>query len=228
MCLLCLLCRIIKNGKWKTPSDFEVVKYEYHDVFRSLQDSMDITIKLDPDAQLPLILTTLCDKIRELNGFHTEGIFRMSASSTAIDELKMAIYLNDYAIVTKSCHIPAGLLKDWLRGLDDSLIPRSHYQMCIQMAKNEQSITSEALEVFLSQLPEVNRLTIKYLVVFLKELLDPQNIAITKMDISNIAIVFAPTLLKSPSDVLLCFCLCVCLLFCFGIGSQFDVGQQQA
>ena len=176
---------------------FEAKKYDYQNVFHSLQDSMDITNKLAPHAKLPLMLTSLCNKVRELNGFDTEGIFRKSAMATEIDRIKTKLAANDYTIDTRDPHVAACLLKDWLRGLKDSLIPQTHYDMAISMAKKNE-IKQESLEVFLSQLPEVNRETIKYLVKFLKDLIEDKHIGNTKMNLENVAIVFAPTILKCP------------------------------
>ena len=117
--------------------------------------------------------------------------------ATEVNRLKEKLSRNVYIIDTKNPHVAACLLKDWLRGLQDSLIPQSHYDMAIQMAKRDE-IKSQSLEVFLSQLPEVNRETIKYLVVFLKDLIEDGNIGKTKMNLENVAIVFAPTILKCP------------------------------
>mmetsp|Transcript_42023 Transcript_42023/g.37242 ORF Transcript_42023/g.37242 Transcript_42023/m.37242 type:complete len:729 (-) Transcript_42023:66-2252(-) len=182
------------HGKTKK---FEAKKYDYQNVFHSLQDSMDITNKLAPHAKLPLMLTSLCNKVRELNGFDTEGIFRKSAMATEIDRIKLKLASNDYTIDSRDPHVAACLLKDWLRGLKDSLIPQTHYDMAISMAKKNE-IKQESLEVFLSQLPEVNRETIKYLVKFLKDLIEDKHIGNTKMNLENVAIVFAPTILKCP------------------------------
>eukprot|EP01083_Nonionella_stella_P063707 165550_1 len=177
--------------------EFIATKYDYQNVFHSLKDSMDITHKLAPHAKLPLPLTVCCDKVRELNGFQTEGIFRKSALATEIDRLKEKLSRNKYDIDTKDPHVAACLLKDWLRGLKDSLIPQSHYDMAIQMAKKHE-VKQESLEVFLSQLPEVNRETLKYLVRFLKDLMHQDNVPKTRMGLENVAIVFAPTILKCP------------------------------
>ena len=81
----------------------------------------------------------------------------------------------------------------------DSLIPQTHYDMAISMAKGKGGeINGESLEVFLSQLPEVNRETIKYLVAFLKDLIEEKRVAKTRMNLENVAIVFAPTIMKCP------------------------------
>ena len=117
--------------------------------------------------------------------------------ATEIERLKGRLNQDDYSLDTKSPHVAACLLKDWLRGLKDSLIPQTHYDMAIDMAKKN-TVKQESLEVFLSQLPEVNRETIKYLVKFLQELIEEKNVPKTRMNLENVAIVFAPTMLKCP------------------------------
>ena len=118
--------------------------------------------------------------------------------ATEVDRIKQKLSRNEYTIDTKDPHVAACLLKDWLRGLTDSLIPKTHYSMAIQMAKKNE-INHQSLEVFLSQLPEVNRETIKYLVAFLKDLIEEKHVPKTRMNIENVSIVFAPTILKCPS-----------------------------
>jgi len=189
-----------RRGTVQKATSFEMKKYDYQNVFHSLQDAMDITHKLRGGGQqqmVPLMVTTLCDKVRALEGFRTEGIFRKSAMATEIDRLKGQLNRDDYTLETKSPHVAACLLKDWLRGLKDSLIPQTHYDIAISMAKKNE-VRQESLEVFLSQLPEVNRETIKYLVRFLQELIAEDNVPRTRMNLENVAIVFAPTMLKCP------------------------------
>ena len=67
-----------RGNPHRNPSDFVMRQYDYQNVFHSLQDSMDITRKLRPkeNLKIPLMVTVLCDKVRQLNGFETEGIFR--------------------------------------------------------------------------------------------------------------------------------------------------------
>src|SRR5690606_7777677 len=137
-------------------------------------------------------------KIIELDGFKTEGIFRVSPSSTDIDSLRKELLNNNYNIQCDSPHIPAGMLKDWFRGLSDSLIPKTHYGFAIKHIKENKSLNNELLNIFLSQLPVVNRECIKYLVKFLKKLLDPLHENITKMNLDNVAVVFSPTILRNP------------------------------
>jgi len=69
-----------------------------------------------------------------------------------------------------------------------------------QWPKKEILKKNETLDVFLSQLPETNRESIRYFVSFIKKFLDPNVMASTKMSVDNFAIVFAPTLLRCPDD----------------------------
>jgi hypothetical protein len=185
--------------------DFVYISPDYQNAFYALEDAMAITLKLDaahkPES-VPLMMISLTRKVEELDGFRTEGIFRISAAATDLDRLRAELKRHNYKFVDtlRDPHLPAGMLKDWLRNLNDSLIPTSHYDMAISMAQKPASLTPEALEVFLSQLPIVNRETIRYLCKFLQRLIDERNQPHTKMNVENISIVFAPTILKCPHD----------------------------
>jgi len=187
------------NGKWAPPEKFTFAGFDYQNAFYSLEDAMEITKKFDPNAKVPIMLRVLCEKIISLHAFRTEGIFRISAPQTELESMRNKILQNNFEIDVRDVHVPAGMLKEWLRGFNDSLIPTTYYNACITMAK-EGNIKNETLVVFLSQLPEANRETIRYLVTFIKKFLDPEIVSITKMNIENFAIVFAPTLLRCPND----------------------------
>src|SRR5690606_3987442 len=89
---------------------------------------------------------------------------------------------------TNNVHTYAACLKDWLRNLSEPLIPEAYYQYCIEMSLNNK-LSRNHFEVFFSQLPAVNRETIKYLILFLKEIIEPQYVKVTKMDLNNIALI---------------------------------------
>ena len=188
-----------KGENEELPTYTEVQQSQPQNVFNSLQDAMDITNKLAPGSMVPLVLTTLCNKVRELNGFDEEGIFRKSAKKQEIERLKMKLSADDYEIDTSDPHVVAGLLKDWLRGLNDALIPKTYYNDAIDMAKRN-DIKHDSLEGFLSKVPGVNRESIEYLVKFLKELVKDEHVENTKMSVENVAIVFGPMVLKCPLD----------------------------
>ena len=117
------------------------------------------------------------------------------------------------------CHTAASLLKLWLRELYEPLIPDSLYEEAVQLgSKIEQSepkgrkkddkeiteknaaLAKELLENMINRLPELNRLTLMYLAKYLQLFARPDIAAVTKMDASNLATVFAPNCLKCPSN----------------------------
>lgn len=111
----------------------------------------------------------------------------------------MKLKQHDYKLDTKSPHVAACLLKDWLRGLKASLIPQTHYNVAIDMAKNNE-VKQESLDAFLWTLPRVNRETIKYLAKFLQELVEDKNVQETQMNLESVAHVFAPTMMECPHN----------------------------
>ncbi|ETO26156.1 rhoGAP domain-containing protein [Reticulomyxa filosa] len=157
---------------------------------------MAVTKEMDANATIPYIVPLLCEKVKEFNGFHTEGIFRKSASSADLRKLRNKLRMKNFTFEEQNVHIFANCLKTWLRSLEDPLIPELYYDFCVEMAK-QGKLDKGQFEVFFSQLPAVNRETLKYLVHFLRELIQPQYVKTTLMTLDNLAIVFGPTLLRS-------------------------------
>jgi len=103
----------------------------------------------------------------------------------------------NYGIINnmKDPHLPCCLLKLWLRELPESLIPgERNYLAAIGAVSVEQRV--EVLEA----IPEENRAVIERLIEFLRTLVKPEVVAKTKMDVDNLAMIFAPCFLKCPSD----------------------------
>ncbi|XP_059972204.1 rho GTPase-activating protein 39 isoform X1 [Mesoplodon densirostris] len=90
---------------------------------------------------------------------------------------------------------PASLLKLWYRELEEPLIPHEFYEQCIAHYESP-----EAAVAVVHALPRVNRLVLCYLIRFLQVFVQPANVAITKMDVSNLAMVMAPNCLRCRSD----------------------------
>jgi hypothetical protein len=82
-----------------------------------------------------------------------------------------------------------------LRELADPIIPPELYEFCIKNSEDP----VRALQV-LDIIPEQNRNVLTYLIHFLQVVGDPANQPVTRMSINNIAMVFAPNILRCPSD----------------------------
>ncbi|KAF9938867.1 hypothetical protein BGZ67_010270 [Mortierella alpina] len=146
--------------------------------------------------RVPRLMVFLKESVINLGGLKTEGIFRISGDLGAVAELRARIELGNYDITGISDpHVPCSLLRLWIRDLAEPVIPYDVYQQCIQSAQDK-----DAVAAVISALPLWHRETIIYLVSFLKTFLEPSVKEATKMNLSNLAMVFAPTLLQCSTD----------------------------
>eukprot|EP01137_Pigoraptor_chileana_P021021 Opistho-2@84196 len=160
----------------------------------TLDDIMQLQQDFDPEYPLPKVMTTLCDAVIRLGGEKAEGIFRVPGDMDAVAALKLQIEKGDYEIKSDEPHVPGSLLKLWLRELEEPLIPADLYPKCIHKQGGETDLT------VLDDLPGINREVIEYMVKFLRRIGQPENHAITKMTYDNLAMVFAPSFLRCPSE----------------------------
>lgn len=85
------------------------------------------------------------------------------------------------------------ILKRILTALDPPLIDK--YSAVVEAVRLSQfSLLTEVLK----KLDPVNKATLNYLMNFLRYLSDPAVVEKTKMDPSNVCMVFAPTMLRDP------------------------------
>ncbi|TKS74195.1 Rho GTPase-activating protein 39 [Collichthys lucidus] len=151
----------------------------------SLEEVMALQKERYPDSQLPWVQTRLSEEVLGLNGDQTEGIFRVPGDIDEVNALKLQV--DQWKIPTglEDPHIPASLLKLWYRELEEPLIPHEFYEECITHYDNPEA----AVNVVLG-LPHINKLVFG----------QPANVAITKMDVNNLAMVMAPNCLRCQSD----------------------------
>ncbi|XP_053414142.1 rho GTPase-activating protein 39 isoform X2 [Nycticebus coucang] len=172
-----------------------------------LQEVMSMQKERYPDRQLPWVQTRLSEEVLALNGDQTEGIFRLSFQPCPtvlcrvpgdIDEVNaLKLQVDQWKVPTglEDPHVPASLLKLWYRELEEPLIPHEFYEQCITHCDSP-----EAAVAVVHALPRINRMVLCYLIRFLQVFVQPANVAITKMDVSNLAMVMAPNCLRCQSD----------------------------
>ncbi|XP_072007137.1 rho GTPase-activating protein 39 isoform X1 [Engystomops pustulosus] len=181
--------------------NMEEIKHARNAVFSpsmfssSLQEIMNMQKEKYPDRQLPWVQTRLSEEVLALNGDQTEGIFRVPGDIDEVNALKLQV--DQWKIPTglEDPHVPASLLKLWYRELEEPLIPHEFYEQCITHYENPEA----AIEVVHS-LPKLNKMVLCYLIRFLQVFVQPANVAVTKMDVSNLAMVMAPNCLRCQSD----------------------------
>uniref|UniRef100_A0A914Z2R1 Rho GTPase-activating protein 39 n=1 Tax=Panagrolaimus superbus TaxID=310955 RepID=A0A914Z2R1_9BILA len=160
----------------------------------SLEELMEEQSHSNPDLKLPWIEITLIQLILENGGENTEGIFRIAADP---EQLNTAMVQLDQNIKPrlKDCHVAAVLLKQWLRQLPTPLIPDLIYPKCLVV-----STQAENACCIVDQLPAINRLVLAKLLQLLQLFCKEETVTITKMDVANLAMVFAPNILRCESD----------------------------
>jgi len=153
--------------------------------------------------QVPWILKALIGQIICGKGHLQEGILRVSGDADLSQKLKLE--LNSRAAcnppsgekiwINYDTHIVAGVLKLWLRQLDEPLIPIEIYNQCIAYVSNND--VTGLLKLVNQQMREPNRVVLQYLIAFLQIIVDEQEL--NKMTSRNIALVMAPNCLWSGS-----------------------------
>jgi len=163
----------------------------------TLEEVMDLQKDSHPTHHLPWVLTLLADKIIEFNGLEMEGIFRVPGDIDEVNALKVALDSGDHVknFGTQDPSVCASLLKEWLRDLYDPIIPESLYNQCIEYCDHPQWTPN-----VIKDLPDIHRLVVTYIIRFLQRFAEKENVPKTKMTQDNLAMVFAPNLLRCPSD----------------------------
>ena len=160
----------------------------------TLEELMEMQSHLYPDLKIPWIESTLIKLIIENGGPKTEGLFRIAADP---EQLHTAMVQLDQNIKPrlKDCHVAAVLLKQWLRQLPNPLIPDSMYAKCLLVCSQPDNACC-----LIDQLPGINRIVLAKLLQLLQQLCDEETVKITKMDVSNLAMVMAPNILRCDSQ----------------------------
>ena len=153
-----------------------------------------------PGAEIPYIVEHAI-KVIEEKAMDTEGIFRLSGSSTQIDKLK-AEFNNGVQVDLKGIadpHTVTGVLKLWFRELPEPLMTYDLYESFVT-AQQERDPNKRVRYIrhLISCLPKVNRATLKTLIQFLGRV--EKHSEVNKMASHNLATVFAPNLLKQRED----------------------------
>ncbi|KAI8350553.1 hypothetical protein B0O80DRAFT_458071 [Mortierella sp. GBAus27b] len=190
-----------KNYKHKE----KVPKKEQATLKTSSQDGTGVFggyLEVELGRSIPRVVE-LCVQAIEARGLTTAGIYRVSGHMSSIQNLKRGF--NDNVDVESmvedepDVNTIAALLKLYFRELREPLMLFEFYSDFIAAADisdyNEKLYTIKSL---VHSLPESNFSTLQYLMMHLGRVQDEY--ATTKMDSANLAICFAPNLLRQQVD----------------------------
>ncbi|KAM8882987.1 rho GTPase-activating protein 8-like isoform 1-T2 [Synchiropus picturatus] len=127
-------------------------------------------------------------------GLETEGIFRRSAQVQVIKDVQKLYNLGKPVNfdLYSNVHIPAVILKTFLRELPEPLLTFRVYNQVLELLNVESSLRASRCKQIVESLPELNFIVAKYLLCFL-HMVSQQSI-VNKMSASNLACVFGVNL----------------------------------
>lgn len=195
------LCQVGPKGHLPTVPEVEraiIAPFHPSPFGETLDEIMKHPELVDESGRYPRILIFLSEAVLKLGGCSTEGIFRVPGDIEGVTALKLRIENGDYSVEEsmRDPSVAASLLKLWLRELAEPLIPTTLYPSAIHCPPDQPSLALSVLD----RLPPTNLLVAKYLIKFLQLIGDPRYQPVTKMNVSNLAMVFAPSFLRCPSD----------------------------
>ncbi|KAG9269144.1 rac GTPase-activating protein 1 [Astyanax mexicanus] len=140
-------------------------------------------------------LVVHCVNEIEQRGLHETGLYRLSGADRVVKDLKEK-FLRGKTVPLLSkvddIHCVTGLLKDFLRNLKEPLLTfrlNRTFMDAAELADEDNSIA--LMYQTISDLPQPNRETLAFLIIHLQRVAQSLD---TKMDVTNLARVFGPTL----------------------------------
>ncbi|XP_050545728.1 rac GTPase-activating protein 1-like [Daktulosphaira vitifoliae] len=133
----------------------------------------------------------------EQRGFDTVGLYRVPGSEKDVKALKEKFRKGVPNLSDIDIHVICGCLKDFLRTLDDPLIPHYDWKTFTDAVRNSKDENEHRLYQAISQLPQPNRNTLAYLMLHLQKVAASPD---CKMPIGNLARMFGPTIVGYSSE----------------------------
>ncbi|NXO71769.1 RGAP1 protein, partial [Phainopepla nitens] len=143
---------------------------------------------------IPSIIVHCVNEI-EQRGLHETGIYRISGCDKTVRELKEKfLKAKSIPLLSKvdDIHTICSLLKDFLRSMKEPLLTfrlNKTFMEAAEIPDEDNSIA--AMYQAVGELPQANRDTLAFLMVHLQRVAQSPD---TKMDVSNLAKVFGPTI----------------------------------
>ncbi|XP_026678964.1 rac GTPase-activating protein 1-like [Diaphorina citri] len=161
---------------------------------------------LEPPMIPPLVIHCVVEV--ERRGFTEEGIYRKSGSADQVKELKKELLTGDTKhrvetlLSSVDIHSVCSTLKDFLRSLDEPLVPNTMWSWFTQaVSSGDEDDARSRLIGAVSQLPQPNKETLAYLMLHLQRVAEfPE----TKMSYESLSIIFGPCVIgystKDPAE----------------------------
>lgn len=151
---------------------------------------------------LPYPIWHLLQYLETEKGFHCSGLYRIPGSSVEINQIQKVYDTGGEPKLQKFGISPcASLLKKYFKMLPEPLLTYGEFDNFMKAAemKDEKERVKE-MALCYKRLPKPNQVVLKRLIRHLRNVAAYSHI--NKMNISNLAIVFAPTLMKGRNETM--------------------------
>lgn len=151
-------------------------------------------------TKVPLLVPVVVFQCVEFLKQHLNivGLFRVPGDNNLIQGLKESFEQGQIVTLAEPNAV-AGVLKLYFRELSESLVPETLYGPFIAIDETKDTaLKLNVAKTVCKQLPAENRLTLNYLIHFLTVVAAQSSV--NKMDATNLAMVFAPSLLRPPVE----------------------------
>jgi len=153
------------------------------------------------EFRIPEVVYTCAEYVKK-NGTKTEGIFRVPGSNEAIQDYKKLFEKHEEHVELTDPSDAAGVLKLYLRELSTPLVPFSLYSSFLDLEDKNNKLDPDQKLIKYKELeakiPKENIDLLAYLTQFLSTMAESSSD--TKMDVANLAMVFAPNIFRPEKD----------------------------
>lgn len=145
---------------------------------------------------VPSFITYIVDLL--MPNIEQEGLFRIPGNQNAISDKKAKYNEGENQDLTDcDVHLLGGVLKVYFRELAEPIFPYNVTEKLVEGSKlDDDESVKKNMAAALAMMPRANYVTIGYMMKFLKKV--SLKHSTNKMDPTNLAIVFAPSFLRSP------------------------------
>ncbi|KAJ1909405.1 Rho GTPase-activating protein [Tieghemiomyces parasiticus] len=153
-------------------------------------------------SPVPFIVLT-CTAFIEKHGIKSEGIYRLSGQNSVVKQLKEELdttgKVAQFERLDASFDVNnvSSFLKLYFRELPNGLVPVELYDALAKAVEaRDPTMRLQLMQQALATLPKPNYSTLRHMILHLYRIQECQKV--NMMNISNLAIVFGPTLIRAP------------------------------
>lgn len=168
---------------------------------KTLASLMILQQATHPVLDVPVTLHKLVEVIRLKGGLAREGIFRNPPRQEELEENRKLLEAGADvgSLKFSDVDVPASLLKAWLRDLAEPIVPHEKFKEAIDISQLP-NYTNAQIKAFVKTWPAINQRVFEVLADLLDELSSAANAPYTRMTLTSLGVVFAPCVMKNPSE----------------------------